>query len=194
MAGYTGLESFLSSGSSFGSKLAGSAGAFKDIGGAVSDLFAGDANAEAARFRAKGSEFEKENYGLAAGLADLNAQYTENATAIKQMQAERNLTMNLGETRADVAASGFAASGSALDILRDSASQGALQRQVIGEQGLITEAGYKEQAQSYRNMEAAAQVAIDADNAAAKSDETSGMIGAVTKGISAAIQIGSLFL
>ena len=45
--------------------------------------------------------------------------------------------------------------------------QGAITHAVTSEQGLITEAGYKEQAESYRNMSSAAQVAIDAENQAA---------------------------
>jgi hypothetical protein len=42
---------------------------------------------------------------------------------------------------AQVAGDGFAASGSALDILRSSAAQGAIAKAVTGYQGLITEAG-----------------------------------------------------
>jgi hypothetical protein len=45
--------------------------------------------------------------------------------------------------------------GSALDILRESASQGALTRAVTGEQGLSQEEGFHQQAASYRNMAAA---------------------------------------
>jgi hypothetical protein len=87
------------------------------------------------------------------------------STAIKESQADRNLYQALGTTRADFAVglfarpmncriwrcsgAGFAESGSALDLLRESASQGAMTKAVLGEQGLITEAGYQEQAQSY---------------------------------------------
>jgi hypothetical protein len=60
------------------------------------------------------------------------------------------------------------ASGSGLDILAQSASQGALQQAVIQRQGLITEQGYEEQAQSYRNMESAADMAVAAEKNAAK--------------------------
>ena len=62
----------------------------------------------------------------------------------------------------------FAASGSGLDILAQSASQGALQQAVIQRQGLITEQGYEEQAQSYRNMESAANLAAGAEDKAAQ--------------------------
>jgi hypothetical protein len=73
----------------------------------------------------------------------------------------------MGQTKADVAGGGFAASGSGLDILARSASQGALQQAVIQRQGLITKQGYEEQAQSYRNMESAADMAASAEKKAA---------------------------
>jgi hypothetical protein len=57
---------------------------------------------------------------------------------------------------------------------------------VLGEQGLITEAGYQEQAQSYTDMASAAGVAIDADKLAAKG----AYWGA---GIAAAGAVASLF-
>jgi hypothetical protein len=51
--------------------------------------------------------------------------------------------MARGGIQASTAGSGFQASGSSLDILRDSASQGAIAHAVLGQQGLITEAGYQ---------------------------------------------------
>lgn len=131
--------------------------------GAVGDLF----SIKQHRLRAQGSALEKQNYLLAADYADKNAVYTEWSTRIKQAQQDRNLYKSLGQTQSDVASAGFGAGGSALDILRDSAAEGALTRAVIGEQGLITEEGYRVQAQSYRNMAAAAQIAINAENEAA---------------------------
>jgi hypothetical protein len=155
---------------------------FSDLGGAVSDLFAADAD----RSKAKGDAFEKENYTEAADLADQNEKFTEASTAIKQAQNDRQLTQTLGGQASDVANAGFSASGSALDIMRDSASQGALTKAVAGEQGLITEAGYKEQADSYNNMAQAAQVAIDAENKAAEGAD-------ITAGIKGAAAVASLF-
>lgn len=147
---------------------------FSDLGGAVSDLFA----AQGYQYKAEGAEFEKENYDLAAGLADQNAQYTQTATAIKLAQQNRAQFGAIGQTKADVAGAGFSESGSALDILRDSASQGAMQHAALNEQGLITQAGYEEQAKSYENMSAAAQVAIDAANEASTgADITAGIKG-----------------
>jgi hypothetical protein len=85
------------------------------------------------------------------------------STAIQEFQAQREITKSLGQTRADAAGAGFAEGGSALDMLRESASQGALQRAVLAEQGLITEQGFREQAQSYTNMAEAARDAAHAE-------------------------------
>lgn len=108
--------------------------------------------AEGLRQKAHGDIAEAESYDLAAGLARQNEQFTRTSTEIKQTQLDRDLFKATGQTQADVAGAGFANKGSALDILRESASQGALQRAVLGQQGLITEAGYEEQAKSYETM------------------------------------------
>ncbi len=81
-----------------------------------------------------------------------------------------------GTTQADVAGAGFSMSGSAADIMRDSASQGALTHAVLGQQGLINEAGYKEQAASDNTMATAAVQAGNAEgNAATFADVTGGI-------------------
>lgn len=131
-----------------------SSSTFTDLGGAVSDLlsFEGD------QYKKQGLELEEQNYRDAAQLALLNEQYTKTSTAIKQQQADRELYQSLGRTTAAVAGAGLSLSGSSLDILRQSASEGAATRAVIGQQGLITEAGYQEQADSYKRMAEAAQV------------------------------------
>jgi hypothetical protein len=140
------------------------AGTFADIGGGISDLFAIGAD----KAKAQGDRLEAQNYGLAAGYADQEAAFTKESTAIQEMQAQRELYKSLGQTTADVAGAGFATSGSAIDLLRQSASQGALQQAVLARQGLITEQGYEEQAQSYRTMESAANLAAGAEDQAAK--------------------------
>jgi hypothetical protein len=159
-------------------------GAANSIGGAVSDLFA----AEGHRYKAKGDLFEAENYDRAAALATQNEKFTEQSTAIKQSQLDRENYKMLGGQQADIAGAGFAASGSAIDLMRDSASQGALQKAVGAEQGLITEAGYTEQAESYTTMSKAARMAADAENNAAfGADITAGI-----KGVAAVAQIFGL--
>jgi|SRR6185312_8069582 len=134
-----------------------------DVGSAVNDLFA----AKAYKYKAKGAEFEKANYELAAKFARREEEYTAMATRIKTAQQDRDLFKSLGQTRADVAGAGFTEGGSALDILRESAAQGALTRAVTEQQGLITIEGQEQEAKSYENMAQAAQVAIDAANTAA---------------------------
>lgn len=136
---------------------------FTDLSGAASDLFSIDAH----HAKAQGDLLEAQNYDLASALATQNEKFTETSTAIKQAQIDRENYKMIGGQEADVAGAGFAESGSALDLLRDSASQGALTKAVGEQQGLITEAGYTEQAQSYQTMSQAAHVAADAENQAA---------------------------
>src|SRR6266699_2249625 len=71
---------------------------------------------------------EQSQYTAAARLARQNEQYTKMSTAIKESQTDRELYMSLGKTQTEIAGAGFNLSGSALDILRESASQGALQK------------------------------------------------------------------
>lgn len=142
-------------------------GTISSIGSAVSDLFAADSH----RSKAQGLGIEATNYDEAAGFATQNEKFTEQSTAIKQTQLDRSNYLTIGGQAADVAGAGFASSGSAIDLMRDSASQGALTKAVAGEQGLITEEGYKVQSDSYTNMAAAARVAQDAENHAAEGSD-----------------------
>jgi hypothetical protein len=156
-----------------------SASAVSSIGGGVSDLFSGMGH----KAKAAGDRSEATNYRLAASLADQNEVFTEWSTAIKQHQQDRENTKAFGGTTADVAGAGFAESGSALDILRESAAEGARTKAVLGEQGLITEAGYREQWQSYRNMSDAAEMAARAQDTASSG---AWITGALKIGIGAA--------
>jgi hypothetical protein len=156
---------------------------FSDISGAVGDLFA----AEGHKSKAEGDRIEAQNYDLASGLALQNEKFTETSTAIKQSQLDRSIYQTIGGEQADVAGAGFAQSGSALDLLRDSASQGALTKAVAGQQGLITEASYTEQAQSYQNMSKAAKLAANAEDEAATGAD-------ITAGIKGAAAIATLFI
>ena len=176
---------------------------FSDAGGAVSDLFAGmgattqvGLKAQGLDIQAEGDLAEGQNYDLAATLAGQNAQYTEASTAIKEAQLDRTTSMAIGGQQADVAGAGFSSSGSALDLLRDSASQGALTKAVTGQQGLIQEAGYQEQQQSYETMSAAAKsTAAGLENiaseteAAGKTSEIGDFISAGLKGAAAVASV-----
>jgi len=155
---------------------------FQAIGGAVQDIF----SAQGLRAKAQGNRLEAQQYDMAAGLARQNEQFAKTSTEIKQFQTQRGIYQTLGQQAADVAASGFEATGSALDLLRDSASQGALHKAVLSQQGLIEEAGYEEQAQSYNLMAQSARIAADAN------EDAAGALGwtAAIKGVAA---IASLF-
>lgn len=180
-------------------------GTITAFGGAVGDLLGGEAKgdqlrleATASRLRASGNRAEAENYDLASGLSGQNLEFTKVSTAIKEMQMDRQVYKGVGTTRADIAGAGFAMSGSALDIMAEGASQGALNKAVLGQQGLITEAGYKEQQQSYNNMSVAARYAASVqDNMASRQDDLADdaeTTGAITGGIKAAAGFASLFM
>jgi hypothetical protein len=166
------------------------ASTFSNLGGAVNDIFSSQFAAKGLQIKAQGDLAEGQAYDKAGALARLNAQYTEQSTALGQMQQQREITMNLGGQQAAVAASGFESSGSALDLLRDSAAQGALTKAVAQQQGLITEAGYKEQAESYDIMSAAAKSAASQEQELASQEKTAGYI---TGAIKAAAAVASVF-
>jgi hypothetical protein len=157
---------------------------FNAGGAAVNDLFAADA----AGLKAQGLGLEATNYDAAAALAGQNEKFTEQSTAIKELQAQRNIYQTLGTEQADTGGAGLASSGSALDLLRSSASQGALTKAVLGQQGLITEAGYREQQQAYTNMASASRLAQEAEKDTAQADTW----GAVIQGTRAVLTAGSM--
>lgn len=187
---------------------------FANLGGSVSDLFAGfgaitqaDLKAQGLDIQAQGDLAEAKNYDLAADLAGKNVQFTEASTAIKQAQNDRQIYQKIGGQQADVAAGGFASSGSALDLMADSAAQGRLVKSVTEQQGLITEAGYQEQQQSYLTMSAAARATAagleniaDQTRDAGTLTEIGDFISAGIKGVAAvatgggSLAIGNLFM
>ena len=149
-------------------------GTISSIGGAVQDIF----GSEAHELKAKGLRLEAQNYEEASAFADKNAAFSRISTGIKLAQQDREIYKALGGAHADIAGAGFAAAGSALDVLRDSASQGALMKAVAGQQGLIQEEGYQVQSRSYLNMSKAAKFAAEAeDNAADASLWSAGFKG-----------------
>jgi hypothetical protein len=145
---------------------------FSNIGGAVSDLF----EASAIRTKGQGLRTEASEFQLAENLAYQNEAFTKNSTEIQQSQADLAIEKTIGGQQAAVAASGFAAGGSALDLLRDGASQGALHKAVLAQQGLITEAGYEKQARSNALQSEAANLAATAADHAAQGATTSAYI------------------
>lgn len=173
---------------------------FTSLGGAASDLFAGfgaqaqgalqsqglqitaqgtrisaqstELGADSLRIKAQGDLAESDNYDQAATLAQQNEAFTEQSTRIQDMQQQRQITQTIGGQQAGVAAAGFASGGSAGDLMRDSANQGALARGVLAQQGTITEAGYNEQAQSFQTMSAAGRATAAAEMTDADKTDT----------------------
>ena len=116
--------------------------------GAVSDLFA-----------AEGDRAEAANYNEAAALALQNVEFSKQMTSIRETQAQREITQTIGAQGAAYAGGNIAESGTALDVLRSSAQQGAMQQYIIGAQGAAQESAYQEQATSYERMASAASSA-----------------------------------
>lgn len=156
---------------------------FGDFGSAVSDLF----SYFGAGYQEQGLQYEEQSYKAAQQLALQNEQFAKTSTAIKQAQAQRQTFQALGRTQAAVGGAGLAQSGSAIDLLRSSAQQGATTTAVLGQQGLIQQAGYAEQATAYGNMVQAAQTAISAEKTASLGD----LIGG---GLKLAAGLGSIAL
>lgn len=177
----SGWDATVTPASGFGGGL--SSSTFSNLGGAVQDLFGAFASGE----KAKGAAAEASNYGLAAGLARQNAEFSDESTKIKTMQQNRETFQVTGQQQADVASAGFEESGSALDILRNSAAQGALTAGVLAKQGAITETGYQEQAKSYDTMQ---QAALQQE----KADKEGGIFGFLSAGIKVASAVAPLLL
>lgn len=125
-----------------------SAGGFADIGSAVSSIFGGVGQLQSAK-----------GYQAAAKYAAQNADIAEQSAKIQGLMAERQITKTIGGQAADIAGAGLAASGSALDLMRDSAQQGSLTKQLISNQGAINVLGYKAESENYSAMASAAKTA-----------------------------------
>jgi len=142
---------------------------FNDIGGAVSDLFG-----------ASGSTASATSYSQAATIAEANAQIAKESTALQEVQASRQVYQTIGGQKAAIAGAGLSAGGTSLDLLRSSASQGALTKAILANQGAITENSYAEQAGLYEGLSGAASSSAEAQTA-----------GGVIQGIGAVASIAS---
>ena len=100
-------------------------------GQGVSDIFSGFGDMA----KAKADELEQQQYSEAAAYAGQQEQFVKESTGLKLAGENRNLLLGQGRTIAAVANAGLTQSGSALDILRSNAQQGALQQAVTGQQG-----------------------------------------------------------
>jgi hypothetical protein len=156
-------------------------GFFSGLGGAVSDMF----SADALKFKQQGDILEAQEYRQAAAFARVNEQYTKESTDIKEFQLTRKDYETEGDMSANIAANNFEMSGSAIDEMRDSATQAALERGVASQQGLIEEQAYEQQARSFEFMAEAKDLAAKQDAKAAQG----ATIGAIIKGAGAIFSI-----
>jgi hypothetical protein len=108
---------------------------FTDFGGAASDLFSGFLGDQADQIKAQGDLAEATSYQEAAGLAGLNEQFAKTQTAVSKTQNQRQIYQTISQQEASVAGDGLAESGSALDLLRSSASQARSRRPSSGSRG-----------------------------------------------------------
>lgn len=108
-------------------------------------------------YQSKGSTAEANSFTTAAQLAQQNAALTATSTKIQETQTARSVFQAEGTQMADVASAGFTESGSALDLLRSSANQGALAEALTNIQGAVTENSYAAQAGAYTGAAASAK-------------------------------------
>lgn len=112
-----------------------------------------------ALFAKQGHKLSAQGYREAAASSRKNESYIQQSTEIKMMQADRAITKTLGGQQADIAASGFALSGSALDIIADSMRESALTKELIDTQGDIDLNNAQAQTRAYDLQAMAAETA-----------------------------------
>lgn len=128
----------------------------------IGGLFGGLADfAEAGGDIAEANAYSKaENYALQ------NSVISQEAGDIKMEQTKRQVYKTVGQQQAGYAGAGLTSSGSAQSVLRNSVSQGSLEKAIVNEQTAINVTGYEEQAAQFKGMKTAADAA--AAGAAAK--------------------------
>lgn len=117
------------------------------VGSAASDLFGAAGDFAAAK-----------GYDKAAGYSKDNARLSKIATGIEEIQATRQIYQVMGAQSAATAAAGFSFSGTAIDLMKSSASQGSLDKALIANQGLIEENTYLSQAAQYEAQAKAGKI------------------------------------
>ena len=145
--------------------------AISGIGGAVSDLFAG-----------QGAAAEASSYGQGAAIAGQNAVTAAAGGALQQAQTTRQAYQVISTGEAQAAANGLTGGGSAASIARSSRLQAGLQNQVTGVNTALQVAGYQEQ-----------QTALLGEQQAAEAAGTGAGIGGALSGLGAIASIASMF-
>ena len=165
------------------------AGLFSGIGNAINDIFSSQATKTADETKAAGLLVEQQDLTLAAQFAGEEDQYTKEATAVSLSNNVRNSELGIGQNKAAIADNGFALSGSAEDIIRQSHEQAGLTQASTQMQGAITEQGYEEQQQVDTNEAAEAGAAAAAASKAGHDAGVAGVFGAVLQGAGALVSL-----
>lgn len=143
-----------------------------DIGtglGAAGDLLGGITGFMAGNAAASG-------YKTAASIAQSNARLTAASTGLQVLQQQRQAYQVLGGQKRDVAAAGLANSGSALDVMRSSARDAAINEAVTNEQGQINVNDYLAKSSEY-----------SAEATASQDKGTGGLLGGILGAASAVL-------
>lgn len=140
-------------------------GAVSDVLGLKGTAVTDTAAATAATTQATGYDAEGKAYDTSQEIANQNAVVAGVAGGIKTLQEQRSLDALVGTQQSQVAAAGFGAAGSSLDILRSSLQQGYLTQQLTATQTALTKGGYLQEAAA-----SAAQSKATAVTAAAARD------------------------
>jgi len=120
--------------------------------GAAGDLFQGIASGV-------GSFAEAKGYKKAAKYAAQNAIIAREAGDIKLAQTERQIFKVIGQQAAGYAGAGLTMGGSAQAVMRDSVSQGALEKAIVNTQAMIDVNGYLAQEAQFKAMAKASKAA-----------------------------------
>jgi hypothetical protein len=155
------------------------------IGGVAVDIAA----AMGGRVTAAGYRDAANSFGQAQYLAEQNALQSQVAGRLQRAQLARQVYMTTGAQEAITGANGFQIGGSAADIIRNTAQQGALAAQLSSEQTGININSYLAQADADRREQQQAEAAAKA----AESSVTGGFLGAAFKAIGAGAAIAGAF-
>lgn len=132
-----------------------------DYFSAATDLIGGITGFLGSKALAKGATAAGNYYREAATI-------TQQSTALKEMQVQRTLYQSQSSAQAAISANNLTESGSAADILRSNAQQGAITKSVVEQQGRITEQAYLGQAGE-----------ADAEASAAKTKGSGSLLGGI---------------
>lgn len=162
--------------------------ALGDIFSAAGDLLSGFSGSSANKASAKGYKkaagYARANAEEVGKFADQNAVWTKNAADINILRQQREMFQKIGGAYSDVAGNGLAFSGSALDVIKSSKANAALDVAVmqqnsgrdifkIQQQGRMDVNDWLQKAESYDAQATAAKQA-------AKGSALGGILGAAS--------------